>query len=113
MKTSRVHDQGVESVAPDILAPVAGVGARQGAERHHPRHEAEIGVRFTGRELDKLAQNPGRRDIDVTPLRGRPGLRLRVGPWRVIFERDEEARKIDVLRIGPRGDVYKELGGTP
>ena len=51
--------------------------------------------------------------IDVTPLRGRPGLRLRVGPWRVIFERDEEARKIDVLRIGPRGDVYKELGGTP
>ena len=21
--------------------------------------------------------------------------------------------KIDVLRIGPRGDVYKELGGTP
>ena len=64
-------------------------------------------------ELDKLAQNPGRRDIDVTSLRGRPGLRLRVGPWRVIFERDEEARKIDVLRIGPRGDIYKELGGTP
>ena len=64
-------------------------------------------------ELDKLAQNPGRRDIDVTPLRGRPGLRLWVGPWRVIFERDEEARKIDVLCIGPRGDVYKELGGTP
>ena len=59
-------------------------------------------------ELDKLAQNPGGRDIDVTPLRARPGFRLRVGPWRVIFERDEEARKIDVLRIGPRGDVYKE-----
>ena len=59
-------------------------------------------------ELDKLAQNTGGRDIDVTPLRGRPGFRLRVGPWRVIFERDEEARKIDVLRIGPRGDVYKE-----
>ena len=31
-----------------------------------------------------------------------------VCPWRVIFERDEEARKIDVLRIGPRGDVYQE-----
>ena len=53
------------------------------------------------------------RDIDVTPLRGRPGLRLRVGPWRIIFERDEESRIIDVLRIGPRGDVYKGLGGTP
>ena len=59
-------------------------------------------------ELDKLAQNPGGRDIDVTPLRARPGFRLRGGPWRVIFERDEEVRKIDVLRIGPRGDVYKE-----
>ena len=51
--------------------------------------------------------------LEDARLRGRPGLRLRVGPWRVIFERDEEARKIDVLRIGPRGDVYKELGGTP
>ena len=38
---------------------------------------------------------------------------VRATLWRVIFERDEEARKIDVLRIGPRGDVYKELGGTP
>ena len=58
-------------------------------------------------ELDKLAQNPRGQDIHVTPLRGRPGFRLRVGPWRVIFEQDEEAKKIDVLRIGPRGDVYK------
>ena len=49
-------------------------------------------------ELDKLAQNPGGRDIDVTPLR--------VGPWRVILDRDEEARKIDVLRIGPRGGIH-------
>ena len=59
-------------------------------------------------ELDKLAQNPDRQDIDVTPLRGRPGFRLRVGTWRVIFERAEETRKIDVLRIAPRGDVYKK-----
>ena len=40
------------------------------------------------------------------PLRGRPGFRLRIGGWRVIFDRHEEAREIDVLRIGPRGDVY-------
>ena len=56
--------------------------------------------------LDKLAQDPDRRDIDVMPLRGRPGFRLRIGGWRVIFDRHEEAREIDVLRIGPRGDVY-------
>ena len=56
--------------------------------------------------LNKLARDPGRRDIDVAPLRGWPGFRLRIGGWRVIFERHEEAREIDVLRIGPRGDVY-------
>ena len=56
--------------------------------------------------LDKLARDPDRRDIDVASLRGRPGFRLRLGGWRVIFERHEEAREIDVLRIGPRGDVY-------
>ncbi len=59
-------------------------------------------------ELGKLVQNPGRQDIDVTPLRGRPGFRLRVGTWRVIFERDEETQKLDVLSIAPRGDVYKK-----
>ena len=59
-------------------------------------------------ELDKLAHNPGKRTSDITPLRGRPGFRLRVGAWRIIFERDEETRTIDILRIGPRGDVYKE-----
>ncbi len=58
-------------------------------------------------ELDKLVPNPSARDVDVTPLRGRPGFRLRVGPWRIIFEQNEEARVIDILRIGPRGDICK------
>ena len=57
--------------------------------------------------LDKLAQDPDRRDIDVARLQGRPGFRLRAGGWRVIFERIERTREINVLRIGPRGDVYK------
>ncbi len=53
------------------------------------------------------AEDPDRRDVDVNPLRGRPGFRLRVGSHRVIFERDDDARVIEVLHIGPRGDVYK------
>lgn len=57
-------------------------------------------------QLDKLAEDPGRRDLDVTALTNRPGFRLRVGGWRVVFERDDAARRIDVLRIGSRGDVY-------
>ena len=59
-------------------------------------------------ELEKLAKDPDRSDVDMAQLRGRPGFRLRAGGWRVIFERSEETHEIDVLRIGPRGDVYKK-----
>ena len=33
---------------PSKPPPVAGVGARQGAQRHQPRHETRIAIRFTG-----------------------------------------------------------------
>ena len=59
------------------------------------------------RELDKLAAQPNRRDVDVASLTGRPGFRLRVGDWRIIFTREDTARVIDVLRIVPRGQAYK------
>ncbi len=59
------------------------------------------------RALDKLAKDADRRDIDVTTLKGRPGFRLRVGSLRIIFERNDETRVIDVLRIAPRGQAYK------
>jgi mRNA interferase RelE/StbE len=58
------------------------------------------------RDMDKLSEDPDRRDIDIAPLRGRPGFRLRVGDFRVIFERDDEAHVIGILRIAPRGQVY-------
>ena len=59
------------------------------------------------RELDKLAERPDRRDTDVAVLRGRSGYRLRIGDLRIIFERDDKTRVIDVLRIDPRGQVYR------
>jgi mRNA-degrading endonuclease RelE of RelBE toxin-antitoxin system len=33
--------------------------------------------------------------------------RLRVGDWRVIFTRDENARLIDILQVSARGSAYK------
>ncbi len=59
------------------------------------------------RQLDKLAENPDRRELDIAPLTGRTGFRLRVGDLRIIFERDDAALVIDVLRIAPRGQVYR------
>ena len=59
------------------------------------------------RELDESAENPDRRDLDVNALRGRRGFRLRVGEMRIIFERDDDACIIDVLRIAPRGQAYR------
>ncbi len=56
------------------------------------------------RRLDLLAARPGRTDLDLRRLSGRPGLRLRVGDWRVILTID--GNSIDVARIAPRGDVY-------
>jgi mRNA interferase RelE/StbE len=45
---------------------------------------------------------------DVRRLRGRtPEWRLRIGDWRVRFERDDAARRINVLAIRSRGSAYK------
>lgn len=44
--------------------------------------------------------------LDVQPLSGIEGQRLRVGDWRVIFDRDVEAHAIVVLRVLPRGRAY-------
>ena len=53
-------------------------------------------------------------DGDVIKLQGREGYRLTVGGYRVLFrytgETNEEGNEvIDVMYIGPRGDVYKRL----
>jgi len=44
---------------------------------------------------------------DVRPLHGQPGMRLRVGEWRVIFELDTARREVVVLALAPRRDVYR------
>lgn len=46
--------------------------------------------------------------IDVKPLQGRPGWRLRVGSYRVLFLVDLKHRVYLVTKIGSRGDIYKK-----
>ena len=45
---------------------------------------------------------------DVRRLSGRPELRLRVGDWRVLFDRESDSRTIVILRVLPRGRAYRD-----
>ncbi|PTM61069.1 ParE-like toxin of type II ParDE toxin-antitoxin system [Phreatobacter oligotrophus] len=56
-------------------------------------------------KIDQLAAFPEQLAPQVKRLQGRPGFRLRVGDWRVIF--DDNGNVLDVLAIGPRGSVYE------
>lgn len=58
------------------------------------------------RRIEKFAENPRRRDIDVRKLKGRSGFRLRVDPWRIIF--DVQGDEVDVMIIAHRKDAYRK-----
>lgn len=58
-------------------------------------------------KIQKLGDNPDDPVLDVKRLEGEPYWRLRVGDWRVIFDRQDAVRIIAIEKIKPRGDVYK------
>jgi mRNA interferase RelE/StbE len=66
----------------------------------------EISQRIRQR-LDVLAIDPYAVHLDVTKLQNRPGYRLRVGDWRVIYEIENDVLTILVLRVGRCGEVYR------
>lgn len=57
-------------------------------------------------KIEALAADP-LGAANVRKLVGRPGYRLRVGDWRVIYTLDSGRLVILVLDIGARGGVYK------
>lgn len=52
-----------------------------------------------------LAQEP--RPPAARALRGRPGLRLRVGDYRIIYSIHDDVLLIVVIAVGHRRDVYE------
>ena len=52
------------------------------------------------------ARDPMALANNVKALKGRTGIRLRVGDWRVIM--DDQGNVLMVLQIGPRGSVYED-----
>lgn len=59
------------------------------------------------RELAAIATDPANYHGDWKPMQGSPYWRLRVGSWRAICEIINNELIVYVLKIGPRGDVYK------
>ncbi|OQW91691.1 MAG: hypothetical protein BWK78_03890 [Thiotrichaceae bacterium IS1] len=58
------------------------------------------------RKIDLLGQNPDNPTLDIKRLQGQFLYRLRVGQWRVIFDRQEVVKVISIEKIKPRGDAY-------
>lgn len=64
-------------------------------------------ARLIQSKIVQLAADPFAQNNNVKKLEGRPGYRLRVGAWRVIYELQETRIVIYVLAIAPRGGIYK------
>jgi mRNA interferase RelE/StbE len=70
------------------------------ALRRMPRNTAE---RIMSK-VDAYAADPASQANNVKALKGRNGIRLRVGDWRVIMD---DGVVLAVLEIAPRGGVYE------
>ena len=57
--------------------------------------------------LHELAANPDNPSLDIDVLKGRNGFRLRMGQYRIIYTRQDDQLVIEVVKIPPRGDIYK------
>ena len=66
----------------------------------------DVSVRIRER-LERLAEDPFAHSANVTKLQNRPGYRLRVGDWRIIYEINQGELVILVLQIGARGGIYR------
>ncbi|MFN8497055.1 MAG: type II toxin-antitoxin system RelE/ParE family toxin [Anaerolineae bacterium] len=58
-------------------------------------------------ELNQLAQDP--RHPGTRPVEGTEFRRARVGDWRIIYAVEDEELVVLVVKIAPRGDVYRNL----
>ncbi len=58
-------------------------------------------------KIHQLGVNPEDPALDTKRLSGVPLYRLRVGDWRIIYDRQDEDQVITIEKIKPRGDAYK------
>lgn len=79
-----------------VFKPSAERGFRDLPPQIQPRLAHELA------SLSTVPRPPG-----CAKLKGRPGFRIRVGDWRVIYAVDDDARLVRILAVGNRRDVYR------
>ena len=60
-------------------------------------------------KLHELCKNPNNSELDIKRLEGSSSFRLRIGQYRVIYTLHADVLIIEVVKVGSRGDVYKNL----
>ena len=63
-------------------------------------------VRIT-EKIELLGYDHEHPSLDVKKLTEEPYFRLRVGDWRIIFDKEDEIKIISVKKIDSRGGIYK------
>jgi mRNA interferase RelE/StbE len=59
------------------------------------------------KKLHEIAIDPDDHCHDIDVLKGKEGFRLRVGQYRILYTRQDDQLVIEVVKIRPRGDIYK------
>ena len=79
---------------------------RSSAVKIFQRMSSNVAKTVVGK-INQLAENPYAPNNNITRLTGESGYRLRVGDWRVLYEIDDDTLVIEIIKIGPRGGVYR------
>ncbi len=58
-------------------------------------------------KIIQLGDNPDDARLNIKKVVGSNDFRLRIGDWRIIFNRDDVNKTIHIKILKPRGDVYK------
>ncbi|MGH8960708.1 MAG: type II toxin-antitoxin system RelE family toxin [Jatrophihabitantaceae bacterium] len=76
---------------------------RPAAVRALRKLDPQVRSRLQG-AIALLAQDP--RPPGARALQGRPGLRVRVGDYRIIYTVEDDVLLVVVVRLGHRRDIY-------
>lgn len=80
------------------------VGYRDIAERQLLRLDSIVQKRIVA-AIDKLASDP--RPARCKKLSGRPGYRIRIGDYRVVYDIHDRTVTVEIIEIGHRSRIYR------